>query len=156
MSNMLSYAHIEYSDQPVHLTVWSEFSLVALWIARVQHFFRRKKNRFWSDCADAHTIWIFAVQKRVHYAEYRLVTAATAYVISLLLWKLSTSEICWYFLRRVWTQIRPDRMSGLIWMQYDWHHPDGIPVSNFRKKTTTLIWKRIDRRQKSMKSFLGG
>ena len=29
--------------------------------------------------------------------------------------------VCCYFFQTVWTQIRPDKMSGLIWIQTVWH-----------------------------------
>ena len=35
------------------------------------------------------------------------------------------SVICWWPLQTVWTQIRPDRMLGLIWTHSVWHS-DGI------------------------------
>ena len=35
-------------------------------------------------------------------------------------------------MQTVWTQIRPNKMSGLIWIQTVWH-PDGIPERVFQK-----------------------
>ena len=51
---------------------------------------------------------------------------------------LPTSVVCWLPLQTVWTQIRPDKMSGLIWMQTVWHS-DGIPERIFRKM---CFWKQ--------------
>ena len=46
---------------------------------------------------------------------------------------------CWKPLQTVWTQIRTDRMSVLIWIQTVWHS-DSVPV-NFLWKS--LFWKSI-------------
>ena len=35
-------------------------------------------------------------------------------------------------MQTVWSQIRPDKVSGLIWSQTVWH-PDGIPEDIFEK-----------------------
>ena len=52
-------------------------------------------------------------------------------------------------LQTVWTQIRPDKSSGLIWIQTFWHFA-GIPVRIFRKK---LLEKKNSRRPKSMQNY---
>ena len=41
-------------------------------------------------------------------------------------------------LQKVWNQIRPDKTSGLIWIQTVWHS-GGIPERSFRKK---WFWKK--------------
>ena len=46
-----------------------------------------------------------------------------------------------------WTQIRPDKMSGLIWSQTVWHS-DGIPERPFWKK---LIKKKSTDDKKAYK-----
>ena len=48
------------------------------------------------------------------------------------------------FAKSVWTQIRPDKMSGLIWIQTVWHS-DGIPKRAFEKpdKTPGLHWNQL-------------
>ena len=51
-------------------------------------------------------------------------------------------------LQTVWTQIRHDETSGLIWIQTVWNS-DGISERNFRK---SLFWKKnINRWQKAWK-----
>ena len=52
--------------------------------------------------------------------------------------------ICCWSLQTVWTQIRPDILSGLIWIQTVWHSecvPEGIFLKN-------LTLKKVNRRQK--------
>ena len=49
-----------------------------------------------------------------------------------------------------WTQIRPNNMLALIWIQTVWHS-DGIPETIFQKN---LILKKISRRQKSVKNYM--
>ena len=53
---------------------------------------------------------------------------------------------CWFKpLQTVWIQIRPDNMSGLIWIQTFWHS-DGIPDfkknQNLKKKFVPQYAKR--------------
>ena len=48
--------------------------------------------------------------------------------------------------------MRPDKMSGMIWIQTVWLSI-GIPERIFQKK---LILKKISRQQKSMKNYPGG
>ena len=45
---------------------------------------------------------------------------------------MSISVVCSWPLQTDWTKIRPDKMSGLIWIQSVWHS-DGIPERIFRK-----------------------
>ena len=58
--------------------------------------------------------------------------------------------ICWFPLQAVWTQIRTDRMSVLIWFQTVWHS-DSVPERNFLK---SLFWKKSADDNKSKKNFL--
>ena len=51
---------------------------------------------------------------------------------------LPTGAVCCYFLQTVWTQIRPDKMLGLTWIQGVWHS-DGIPKIFFWK---SWFWKK--------------
>ena len=51
-------------------------------------------------------------------------------------------------LQTVWTQIRPDILSGLIWVQTVWQ-PDGIYEGNIWK---SQFWKKFSR-QKSMQNY---
>ena len=57
---------------------------------------------------------------------------------------------CWWFLQTVWNKIRPDRMSGLIWIQAVWHS-DVIPEKIFWKK---WCWKMSADEKKVMKNYL--
>ena len=50
---------------------------------------------------------------------------------------LPPSVVCWKYLQTAWTQIRPDILSGLIWIQTLWRS-DGIPERIFRKVS---FWK---------------
>ena len=55
---------------------------------------------------------------------------------------LPTSGVCWYPLQTVWTQIRPDKMLGLILTQSVWHS-DGIPDRFFFEKVDIyFFWKQ--------------
>ena len=65
---------------------------------------------------------------------------------------LSTIVVCWWLLQTVWTQIRPDNMSGLIRIQTVWHS-DGIPEIIFRK---SWFWKKSADGKKCMNNFPGG
>ena len=56
----------------------------------------------------------------------------------------------WYPLQTVWTQIRPDKTSGLIWIQTVWHS-DGISERFFEK--VNLKKKKIHKWQKSMQNY---
>ena len=47
---------------------------------------------------------------------------------------LSADNLCEQF----WTQIRPDKMSGLIWIQTVWH-PDGIEISSMQRVKYGII-----------------
>ena len=58
-----------------------------------------------------------------------------------------TYVICWKPLQTVWNQIRPDKMSGLIWIQTVWHF-DGIPERFFLKK---LIVKKKKKNPQTIK-----
>ena len=62
---------------------------------------------------------------------------------------LPTSFIYGWPLQTVWTQIRPDKMSGLIRIQTVWHSDDQYSWRNFRK---SWFWKKSvkknSRRQK--------
>ena len=51
-------------------------------------------------------------------------------------------------MQTIWTQIRPDILSGLIWIQTACHS-DGIPERIFRKKD----FENISRRQKCMQNY---
>ena len=51
---------------------------------------------------------------------------------------LPTSVVCWSPQQTVWTQIRPDILSGLIWIQTVWHS-DGVPERIFRR---SWFWKK--------------
>ena len=46
--------------------------------------------------------------------------------------------VCWKLLQTLWTQIRPDKMSGLIWIKTVWHY-DRIQKRSFRK---SWFWKK--------------
>ena len=46
--------------------------------------------------------------------------------------------ICWWSLQAVWIQIRPDRMSGLIWIQTDCLS-ESVPDRFFLKSRQTAI-----------------
>ena len=50
-------------------------------------------------------------------------------------------------LQTVWTQIRPDKMSGLIWILTVWHS-DGIPKNFFPKR---WFWKKSADNKKHVK-----
>ena len=63
---------------------------------------------------------------------------------------LSLCVVCWYILQTVWTQIRPDKMSGLFWIQ---SVCQGIPEWIFWK---CWFWKKSADNKKSMKNFPGG
>ena len=68
-------------------------------------------------------------------------------IVVSLLNSLATSVVCWYLLLIVWTQIRHDKMSDLIWIKTVWHScriPEGI----YRKND---FEKKIRRRQKQAK-----
>ena len=43
---------------------------------------------------------------------------------------LLTSVVCWLPLQTIWTQLRPDKTSGMIWIQTAWHSTD-IPERTF-------------------------
>ena len=45
---------------------------------------------------------------------------------------LPTGVVFWWPLQTVWTQIRPDKTSGLIWIKTVWH-ADGIPEQIFEE-----------------------
>ena len=50
---------------------------------------------------------------------------------------VATSAIYWQPLQTVWTQVRPDKMLDLIWIQTVWHY-HGIPETIFRNN---WFWK---------------
>ena len=56
---------------------------------------------------------------------------------------LPTSVVCWKLLQTVWTQIRPDKLSCLVWTQTVFD-TDCIPEIIFLK---SWFWKKISRRQ---------
>ena len=62
---------------------------------------------------------------------------------------LHTSVFCWLSLQTVWTQIRPDKMSNLIWIPTIWD-TDHIPGRSFEKCS---FWKKVKRWQKSIQNF---
>ena len=63
---------------------------------------------------------------------------------------LRTSAICWYPAKTFWTQIRPDIMSGLIWIQAVWHW---YSWKNFSKKL--MLKKRsAEKNKKSYQNLL--
>ena len=62
---------------------------------------------------------------------------------------LPTSVVCWQPLQTVWTLIRTDEMSVLIWIQIVWHS-DGNPEWIFRKKL--ILKKNQQTLKKSMKN----
>ena len=88
------------------------------------------------------TLSVFPVWYRkftsLMYRDGKLSVWCTSYCIyRLTLFPLvATFVVCWWPLETVWTQIRPDKMSGLIWIQTVWHF-DGIPEKvNFQTKYT--------------------
>ena len=60
-----------------------------------------------------------------------------------------TSVVCWWSLQTDWTQIRPNKMSGLIWIRTVWHS-DGIPEGIFRK---SWYKKNQQTTKKNMKNY---
>ena len=51
----------------------------------------------------------------------------------------TTFVVCWYPLQTVWTQIRLDKMSGLIWIQTIWH-ADDIEKKQTASKELNMAW----------------
>ena len=57
---------------------------------------------------------------------------------------LSANNLCKKFMQTVWTQIRPDKMSGLIWIKYV-RHPDGIEKIQHPKSRiwhNNKVWRK--------------
>ena len=57
--------------------------------------------------------------------------------------------ICWQPFQTFWTQIRPNKMSGLIWIQAVWHS-DICSSKNFMKKSD---FEKTCRSKKIMKNY---
>ena len=62
---------------------------------------------------------------------------------------LPARVVCWQPLQTVWTQIRPDKMSGLIW------NPNCLTLwlCSWKNFLITLILKIISKQQKSIKNY---
>ena len=89
----------------------------------------------WSACFKSHLTLIYTIfmgeqalikQDKVEWNRWRVRGAKGRFN------SLPPSVVCWYLLQTVWNQIRPDKTSGLIWIQTVWHS-DGIPERIFRK-----------------------
>ena len=61
-------------------------------------------------------IWIQTVWHLMDFFFKKLIQKKKHYFNS-----LPSSGVSWYPLQTVWTQVRPDKMSGLIWIQTVWH-----------------------------------
>ena len=61
---------------------------------------------------------------------------------------VSTFVVCWWPLQTVWTQIKTDRMSVLIWIETVWHS-DSVIKRTFWK---CLFWKKLVDK-KSIKNY---
>ena len=64
---------------------------------------------------------------------------------------LSASIVCWLPLQTVWTQIRPDILLGLIWIQTVWHC-DGFTEGIFR--IGKYKYKKNQPTTKNMQNYL--
>ena len=90
-------------------------------------------------CTSLH-IWCANVYIRCPYISLFTYCSKLQIIINLWLklsWTLcllvATFVICWWPLQTVWIRIRPDKMSGLIWIQTV-QHSDGFPEIYFGKK----------------------
>ena len=88
----------------------------------VPHLPRRSEYSDWSQnecCGDYVTLGqaLYTILTTIHITQGKL-------------YSLPSSAVCWKCFQTVWTQIRPDKMSGLIWIQTVWQS-DGIPERFF-------------------------
>ena len=56
-----------------------------------------------------------------HNLEWSLLVSCTCVVCNKCVLIGTVFVVCWYPLQTVWTQIRPDKKSGLIWIRTVWH-----------------------------------
>ena len=143
----LACVPIEDSDQTVHMHRLTRV-FDGCYMGSQGSSISSAGNQDWSDCADAQTdlnlrcthmptctlCWIPAsssvrnqlIQVTIFKRGYILVHKVIAIwgynsaplTLSML---VSTFFICWLHMQTVWTQIRPDKKSGLIWIQTVWH-----------------------------------
>ena len=61
----------------------------------------------------------------------------------------SLTGVCWKPIQTAWNQIRPDRQSGLIWIQTYWHSDNWVPERISLKK---INLDKISKQQKACKN----
>ena len=82
--------------------------------------------RTWSGYRLFHTLMVFLKEffEKVDFNKNQQTTKKHEKLISRQINSWPTSVVCWYPLQTVWTQIRPDKMSDLIWIQTVEHSAD--------------------------------